>query len=204
MKRLKLIAISTVAAAVLSGCSGVDEDRLAELTGNKNFQQVKQSYISARALDKTENVKIYKYLLEKNGEKAQATFNFKMFEKQLDQQFLKQKDIYEKKMNLITKQNNDLIARSKSKGFDIQYKYIHNLKKELKQTHILSTGSYYLKTVYIPFLGSEISKLKEQRKIKRNEEEAERRAKSGDILAKRKAYQKKLFEMKKAAENQNK
>ncbi|MEA2017826.1 MAG: hypothetical protein U9N59_05200, partial [Campylobacterota bacterium] len=111
--KLRTLALSTVAAAILTGCGGVDEERLAELTGDKNFEQVKISYVTALALEKREDMKIYEHWLKENGKLAQPTFNFENYKTKINTEYEKQITIFEKKMTEISTKTDALIAKHK-------------------------------------------------------------------------------------------
>lgn len=82
-----IMSVALVAAIFgFSGCGGVDKAKLAQLTGDKSFEQVKESYKKAVFYDKKEEVEIYKYYLTKNADKA-AGFDFEMYSSKVNQDY---------------------------------------------------------------------------------------------------------------------
>jgi len=80
MRNWKKVAIAVAAAGMIVGCSSsVDKQKLADLTAGKSFKQVEQSYAMATYNDNPDK-KIYGYWLEKNGKKADPTFNFDLLQ----------------------------------------------------------------------------------------------------------------------------
>jgi len=76
MRNWKKVAIAVAVAGMIVGCSsGVDKQKLADLTAGKSFKQVEQAYAMATYNDNPDR-KIYAYWLEKNGRKADPTFSF--------------------------------------------------------------------------------------------------------------------------------
>jgi hypothetical protein len=165
MKRLKLIAVSAIAAAVLSGCgSDIDENKLIELTGNKNFQQVKTEYIHSLVNDKKEELKIYGYWLKENGSKAESTFNYDHFQKQLNDALKKEMAKLDKKMLKIKTHVDSLIQKSQSsKRYVIEYREIKKLSEVLKMAYFYQETSAYYKNTYIPFLKKQLQMLRDER-----------------------------------------
>lgn len=86
-----------------SGC-GVDEARLAQLTGDKNFEQVKAAYKTAVFYDKKEDADVYKYYLKKNQDKVTG-FDFEMYAKKIDQD---NSDMYAKTQEQLKKFKDNL------------------------------------------------------------------------------------------------
>lgn len=82
-----MIMSAALVVAIFTGCGGVDKQKLAQLTGDKSFEQVKESYRKAVFYDKKEEVEIYKYYLTKNADKV-AGFDFEMYSKKIDQDYL--------------------------------------------------------------------------------------------------------------------
>jgi|AMQJ01.1.fsa_nt_gi hypothetical protein len=102
MKKL-IMSAALVAAMFFTGC-GVDEARLAQLTGDKNFDQVKESYKKAVFYDKKEDVEVYKYYLTKNADKVTG-FDFEMYAKKIDQD---NSDMYAKTQEQLKKFKDNL------------------------------------------------------------------------------------------------
>ena len=159
MRKLRLMTAGAIIAAVLSGCgSSVDEERLAQLTGTLNFEQVKKAYMISMAQEKPEDVKIYAYWLEKNGKIAQATFNFEYFKKDVRSEYQKQVDKIKKQMSEIKKDVDKNI-----KNETVTYSIIKKLKQEKNQSAWFAASSAYIRNTYIPFLAKQIKKLKDAR-----------------------------------------
>lgn len=74
----KIIISAALAAALFTGCGGVDKERLAQLTGDKSFEQVKEAYKSAVLREMPEDAEVYAYYLSKNEEKI-VGFDFENF-----------------------------------------------------------------------------------------------------------------------------
>lgn len=91
-----------------SGCGGVDEERLAQLTGDKSFDQVKESYKMSVFNNKAEDTEIYAYYLEQNEDKV-VGFDFDNFALKIDTDYQKVvKELEDKKQKL--KDNLDKIS----------------------------------------------------------------------------------------------
>lgn len=86
MKKI-IMSAALVAAMIFTGCGGVDKAKLAQLTGDKSFEQVKAAYKTAVFYDKKEEVEIYKYYLTKNADKV-AGFDFEMYSSKVNQDYL--------------------------------------------------------------------------------------------------------------------
>lgn len=80
----KLIISAALVAAMFTACDAVDKQKLAQLTGDKNFEQVKVAYKTAVYYDKKEDATIYKYYLTKNADKV-AGFDFEMYSSKVNQ-----------------------------------------------------------------------------------------------------------------------
>ena len=138
MNRFKSILLSIIAMLIVTGCSGVDENKLATLTGNKSFIQIKNAYKAAIANDNKENAKVYAYWLKENGQKADPIYNHSMYVKNIDLQ-LKQA------IAEIDKKIADIKAHKKQ----VRYR---DISEEIKMMQFLSASFAYVRNVYIPFL----------------------------------------------------
>lgn len=141
------IGISAVSAIILSGCSGVDEERLVQLTGNMNFQQVKQSYLISLSMDQKEDAKVYAYWLEENGEKAEATFDADNFIKKANLDH--EANVQKLKDRMVAFQNEaDALVKKGKKS----YAWLKKIKTEKRMASLGSLGSAFIKNTYYPFL----------------------------------------------------
>lgn len=86
MRKLIMSAV-LLAAMLFTGCGGVDKERLAQLTGDKSFEQVKAAYKTAVFYDKKDDLEVYKYYLTKNADKV-AGFDFEMYSSKVNQDYL--------------------------------------------------------------------------------------------------------------------
>lgn len=157
MKKVKILGLSVLAAILLIGCGGVDEDRLAELTGNKNFEQIKQSYVTSVTMQNPEDTKIYAYWLAENGAKASPSFNFELFEKNIQNEYKKEIQKLEDSMKKIESNVNDLIQKSKSnERYRIEYRHVSQLRNLKKNYSFFAFGNAYIKDTYLPFISKQI------------------------------------------------
>jgi len=139
MIKFKNILLNIFVMLIIVGCSsGVDENRLAILTGNKSFIQIKNSYKLSIVNNKLEDAKIYAYWLKYNGIKADPIYNHEMYIKNIDLQLKQAISEIDKKMADINEH------RTKVKYRDVS--------EELKMMYFLSGNFAYAKEVYIPFL----------------------------------------------------
>lgn len=76
---MKKIIISAVMTTLLfTGCGGVDSQKLAQLTGDKTFDQVREAYTLSVLNEKPEDTEIYAYYFTKNEDKV-VGFDFDNF-----------------------------------------------------------------------------------------------------------------------------
>jgi hypothetical protein len=152
------IIVTGVAAAimtvVLSGCAPSDE-RLAELTGGKNLNQIKQGYLMSMAMEKPKDLEVYKYWLEERGEKADPSFDPETFEKKVDMEFKKAIAKIDDKMTKIKKE-----VETKN---HFSYRDVQNVKSELSAMQWMGTNSAYIQKTYIPFLKKMVKKMEAKR-----------------------------------------
>ena len=81
--KLKLIVI-TAAIILFSGCSGIDEDKLVQLTGEKNFEQIKIAYALSVVQENEDDKSIYAYWLKENGKVADPIFSAENYIKKVE------------------------------------------------------------------------------------------------------------------------
>lgn len=74
----KILMSAAIATMLFTGCGGVSKERLAQLTGDKSFEQVKEAYKSAVLREMPEDAEVYAYYLSKNEEKI-VGFDFENF-----------------------------------------------------------------------------------------------------------------------------
>jgi len=157
-KVAKLGAVIVTVGLILAGCSGVDEKRLAELTGDKNLEQVKSAYVLAKTLERPDDAEIYMYWLEENGEKSDPSFSAEMYKKKTEMEIEKMHKEFDLKMKKIREEADRIIA----KGY-IDYRFIRNIGNEQRNVSFIAANIKYIKDVYYPFLSGikdEIRKLK--------------------------------------------
>lgn len=77
---------AALVAVMFTACDAVDKQKLAQLTGDKSFEQVKVAYKTAVYYDKKEDAAIYKYYLTKNADKV-AGFDFEMYSSKVNQDY---------------------------------------------------------------------------------------------------------------------
>jgi len=163
MKNVKMIAVSVITVIAISGClDGVDKDKLAALTGNKNLEQVKESWKNSIRLEKEEDQKIYDYWLKKNGAKADPTFNVEMFEKQFLNEYKQGIDELKAEIKEIDKNVNEQIKKYVDFGYDpIDWRIKRELKNKKENLSWAAESSVFIKNTYIPFLEKKIKEIDE-------------------------------------------
>ena len=145
---LRVVGATALLAATVffSGC-GVDEDRLVELTGDKNFKQVKQAYVMSITMEKPKDKEIYAYWLEENGEKAEATFNAHNFMKKVNKDY---SDGLKKVKEQMSKFQAEADQQVKDKK--INYNWLRKIEREKTMASFGSINSSFIKNTYFPFL----------------------------------------------------
>ena len=141
MKKYIKLVVAALVALTIVGCGGVDEDRLAELTGSKNFEQVKMSYAMALIQEKKDDLEIYAYWLDEY-EDNDASFNFERFEKKAQMEYKEMITKLKKKMEEI-KTNKD------------KYR-VRQLQNERRMMNMTMSNFKFVKEVYAPFLTATI------------------------------------------------
>ena len=136
MKKYIKLVVAALVALTIVGC-GVDEDRLADLTGGKNFQQIKMSYALAMIQENKKDLEIYAYWLDEY-EDNDASFNFGRFKKKAKMEY------------------DQAIAKLKAKMDDIKtnkekYK-VRQLQNERQTMRMLAGNFKFVKEIYVPFL----------------------------------------------------
>lgn len=86
----KILMSAAMAAMLFTGCGGVDKERLAQLTGDKSFDQVQAAYKSSIFNEKEDDAKIYEHYLKENEEKV-VGFDFEMYSSKTAQDYQKVK-----------------------------------------------------------------------------------------------------------------
>jgi len=154
-------AILVAAISVMSvGCSdSVDQKRLVELTGNKNFDQVKQAWQMAVLQEKPEDQKIYAYWLEENGEKAEATFNFENFRDSFMMQYDKDINKIKKRMEAVKASVDKIVEKAKTKHIKPSYRMIRQIQQEQTMASFQAPTSAFIRKTYYPFLKEQKKRL---------------------------------------------
>lgn len=160
----KILMSAAIAALLFTGCGGPDSQKLAELTGDKSFDQVKESYKISVFNQKPEDTEIYAYYLEQNEDKV-VGFDFDNFALKIDSDYQKVvKELDDKKQKL--KDNLDKIS-------------LRELNQEL-QTLMFMGGKAKPVDDYIAFVKNlkkeKIAKIEADKKAQEAAREAERRA----------------------------
>jgi len=141
MKKYIKVIVAALVALTIVGCGGVDEDRLAELTGGKNFQQVKMSYAMALIQENEKDLEVYAYWLDEY-EDNDASFNFERFEKKAQMEY------------------DQAIAKIKAKMEEIKANKdkfrVRQLQNERQTMRMVAGNFKFVKEVYVPFLTATI------------------------------------------------
>lgn len=178
-KQIKILTLSAIAAILLNACgSSIDENKLAELTGNKNFEQIKQSYILSVTTENKADQEIYTYWLKENGAKDQPSFSFDTFKKNIDLEYKKQIDLLKAQMAKISENVQAMILKSKETNskWEIDYRKIRDLKSQRMMYNYSSGNSSFIKNTYLPFLNTQIQLLKDEIERKKQQIKDERAA----------------------------
>jgi len=146
-KILKVAAIAALTAAILTGCGGVDKERLAELTGDKNLNQVKKAYLVSILQEKPEDRKIYAYWLEENGEKADPTFSAENYEKKCQMDYDKGISKLNAEMKKFQAKADKLIKENRS-----VWRLQRKIRNEERSASFMAFSMKFIKDQYIPFL----------------------------------------------------
>ncbi|MDY0122846.1 hypothetical protein [Sulfurimonas sp.] len=103
-----IMSAALVAAMLFTGCGGPDPQKLAELTGDKTFEQVQNAYKMSVFNNKAGETEVYAYYLEQNEDKV-VGFDFDNFALKIDTDYQKVvKELEDKKQKL--KDNLDKIS----------------------------------------------------------------------------------------------
>ncbi len=101
MRNWKKVAIIIAIAGIMAGCSsGVDKQKLADLTAGKSFKQVEQAYAMS-VYDGSPDQKIYAYWLKENGKKADPTFDFDLLQMKVTKAKKKMDEEIDKKIKAL-------------------------------------------------------------------------------------------------------
>jgi len=168
----KIIVAAVVAALSLSviGCgNGVNEKRLVELTGQKNFEQIKQAWQNSILQEKPEDAKVYAYWLEKNGKIAEPTFNADAFEESFMMKYNKGIEETKQKMQKMKSSVDTEIANAKKHGYrEVNWNIARALRNEKRMASFAAFSSAFVRDTYIPFLSKLLDKLdKANKELKR-------------------------------------
>lgn len=138
MKKVTQIVVAVLAATLLiTGCGGVDKNKLAQLTGTKNFEQIKQAYIYTVLQNVPEDKRIYAYWLQKH-EEENSGFDYNLFAKNIDMEYEKTVSEIENKMKTIE--------------IEIDKISLHQLQDERRTASFLALDVKIVKETYLPFL----------------------------------------------------
>jgi len=103
MRNWKKVAIAIAVAGMIVGCSsGVNKQKLADLTAGKSFKQIEQSYAMS-VYNSNSHQKVYAYWLQKNGKKADPTFNFDLLKMKITKAKEKIDEEVDKKIKVLPK-----------------------------------------------------------------------------------------------------
>jgi len=141
MKKYIKVIVAALVALTIVGCGGVDEDRLADLTGGKNMEQVKMSYAMALIQENEKDLKIYAYWLDEYQDND-ASFNFERFEKKAQMEYDQAITKLKAKMEEI-KANKDKFR-------------VRQLQNERQTMRMVAGNFKFVKEVYVPFLTATI------------------------------------------------
>ncbi len=151
MKKVNKITMAAITAGMLLGFAGcgnsVDQAKLAQLTGDKNFEQVKVAYTRA-VINQNPDQKIYAFWLDENGKKADPTFNALNFETKVKNDYAEGIKKMHEKMKEI------------EKAFKNHTLYYRDVQNELRAA-AWSSNIKAIHDEYIPFL-EDISKKMEK------------------------------------------
>ena len=172
----RVISAALIAALGLSiiGCgSGVDQKRLVELTGDKNFAQVKQAWITSILQDKKKDAQIYAYWLDKNGQKAQPSFDASAFEQSFMMKYNKGIKQTKEKMQEIKKSVDNLITKAeKHHRGEVDWNLGRALRNEQKMASFSAFASAFVRNTYIPFLSKQLDRIDAANQKLKKEEQA--------------------------------
>ena len=169
MKNTKITLGAIVATILLSGCGGVDKEKLAELTSGKNFNQIEQGYFKAKINKNEENIEIYEYWLKENGAKVKPTFNFELYKIKTDKDIQKQLVKYEKEKAQIKKAFDEEMQSIK-KGHKLNYYAIRSINSKIKMLHLMPQDLKIVKE-YLVFLKDIEEKLQKAEKQRKEEQQ---------------------------------
>lgn len=174
MKR-RVISVALIAALGLSviGCgNGINHKKLVELTGDKNFSQIKKAWKISILQDKKENAKIYTYWLEKNGKKAQPTFNASAFEQSFMMKYNKGIQQTKVKMTEIRKSVSRMILQAeKDHSSEVNWNLGRALRNQEQMASFSAFESAFIRNTYIPFLSKQLKRIRiANQKLKKEEQ----------------------------------
>lgn len=129
---MKKILIGAVVTAVftLTGCGDtVNKQKLAELTGDKSFEQVQAAYKTAYFYEKKDEVEVYTYYLKKNEDKVPG-FDFEMYSTKTAQDYQKAKKELSDKLQKI-RENLDKVTITQLKNEMTMYAFMMGQAKPI-------------------------------------------------------------------------
>jgi len=179
---LKTLTIAVAAAAILTGCGGVDKEKLAELTVDKNFKQIEVAYVKAVFNQKADDVEIYEYWLEKNGKKSDPTFDFELYKMKAQKDIQKQLKKWNTQKEKINEAVEKELAKIKS-GKKLDWNIIRALKNE---SNTLLYMPYDIEPIneYRKFIEQKKDELLETDKEREKKENIERKQREKEQLEK--------------------
>lgn len=148
MKKVKSLVVALIASLLLIGCGGVDKNRLAELTGDKSFEQIKKDYMLSVANEKVEDEEVYAYLLNKYAD-SDAAFDFGAFKQKIEIEWKKEVESYKANMQMV-----DNAIKNKT----IDRKKLKELKAHKETFAMFSYSNKFIKNEYVPFLEDAIQR----------------------------------------------
>lgn len=122
----KILISAALSVALFAGCGGVDKERLAQLTGDKSFEQVQAAFKSAAFYEKKDDLEIYKYYLQKNEDKIPG-FDFENFSLKVESDYQKAKKELDDKLKKI-RENLDKVTITQLKNEMTMYAFMMGSK----------------------------------------------------------------------------
>lgn len=125
----KILISAALSVALFAGCGGVDKERLAQLTGDKSFEQVQAAFKSAAFYEKKDDLEIYKYYLQKNEDKIPG-FDFENFSLKVESDYQKAKKELDDKLKKI-RENLDKVTITQLKNEMTMYAFMMGQAKPI-------------------------------------------------------------------------
>lgn len=125
----KILMSAAIATMLFTGCGGVDKERLAQLTGDKSFEQVQAAFKSAAFYEKKDDLEIYKYYLQKNEDKIPG-FDFENFSLKVESDYQKAKKELDDKLKKI-RENLDKVTIAQLKNEMTMYAFMMGQAKPI-------------------------------------------------------------------------